>query len=212
MLFNCNPIKISNDPPLLYKLMESKVNYDKVEKTSIYDLANAFRPYLFDFNYPLEEKYREHFETSFLKHFMLRRIGFETFTSFKLMLDAKLNEIMPKYNKMFEGFEKLDFDGISESEVKSDEENGESSTTSENDNRFSNLPQNEITDVKNGSYMTDYTFNQNKGSSTAKRNNTTTTNRNKLDSIDEYKRFLEISESVYTKIFKECEDLFYSLI
>ena len=35
---------------------------------------------------------------------------------------------------------------------------------------------------------------------------------NRGDSIEEYKKFLEIKDNIYSLIFKECDCLFYGLI
>lgn len=58
---------------------------------------------IFDFDYPIfDESYRNVLETKIIKHYYTREIGFETVGLFKLKLNAKLNEIMPYYNKLYE--------------------------------------------------------------------------------------------------------------
>lgn len=65
-------------------------------------ISNA-RTKIFDFTYPLfEDSYRPVLESKILKHFYTREIGMETVGLWKLRLDAKLNEIMPFYNKLYE--------------------------------------------------------------------------------------------------------------
>ena len=198
-------------PPTLYSLMESKINYDNPNPVKIEDLPESFRSYLFDFDYPLDIKYRYNFEIIFLTHYMFRRIGFETYLSFKLHLKVKLFEIMPKYNKMLEGFSLLDFAGIRDTETRQETEAGTSNSTNVNDNRFSNVPQNEIDDIKDGSYMTDYTLNTGTNDATANRNTNETIVRDKLDTLDEYKKFMEQANNIYEEIFKECNCLFFGL-
>ena len=198
-------------PPTLYSLMESKVNYENESPVKIENLPESFRTYLFDFDYPLAQKYRYNFEIIFLTHYMFRRIGFETYLSFKLHLKTKLFEIMPKYNKMFEGFESLDFAGIKETETRQEIEAGTSNSTNVNDNRFSNVPQNEIDDISDGSYMTDYTLNQGTNEASANRNTNESIIRDKLDTLDEYKKFKEYANNIYSEIFKECDCLFFGL-
>ena len=199
-------------PPTLYSLMESKINYENESPVKIENLPEAFRTYLFDFDYPLDTQYRYNFEIIFLNHYMFRRIGFETYLSFKLHLKTKLFEIMPKYNKMLEGFSKLDFDGDVETEVRNENETGASTSHTTNDNRFSSLPQNEITDVQDGSFLTDYTYNTGNGNNTANRNTNENITRKKVDTLDEYEKFMKFSNNIYSDIFKECDCLFFGVV
>ncbi len=43
-----------------------------------------------------------------LNKFLTRRIGFDTVTAFKIQLNVKMNEIMPKFNKLFNSLENWD--------------------------------------------------------------------------------------------------------
>lgn len=199
-------------PPTLYSLMESKINYENESPAKIENLPETFRTYLFDFDYPLNTQYRYNFEIIFLNHYMFRRIGFETYLSFKLHLKTKLFEIMPKYNKMLEGFSKLDFDGDVETEVRNENETGASTSHTTNDNRFSSLPQNEITDVQDGSFLTDYTYNTGNGNNTANRNTNENITRKKVDTLDEYEKFMKHANNIYSDIFKECDCLFFGVV
>ena len=49
-----------------------------------------------------DENYRSVLETKILRHYYTREIGFETVGLWKHYLKTKLNEIMPKYNKLYE--------------------------------------------------------------------------------------------------------------
>lgn len=52
--------------------------------------------------YPIfDEAYREILNKKILKHYYTREIGFETVGLWKLKLNAKMEEIMPYYNKMY---------------------------------------------------------------------------------------------------------------
>lgn len=59
----------------------------------------------FDFGldeYPIyDEAHREELNKSILTHYLMREIGFETAELFKVYLNQKMNEIMPKYNVMY---------------------------------------------------------------------------------------------------------------
>ena len=210
-------------PPTLYSLMNSIVNYNRDEKVKIEDLPKYAKDTIFDFDYPLNNDIKPHFEELFLSHFMMRRIGFETFTAFKINLKVKLNSIMPKYNFMLDGFSKLDFDGDVEEHTRTETNIGSNTASSDitinntNDNRYSDTPENKLNDVQDGSYMTDYTYNQTNGETNNRSsgtNNLDTTENIKIikkDSIEEYEKFLKIANDVYTMIFNECDILFYQL-
>ena len=205
-------LSISDETPKLYDLMNSKINYNNSNPVDPEDLPKEFRNYLFDFEYPLNNNLKEEFELMFLNHFMFRRIGYETYTAWKINLKVKLCEIMPKYNKMFEGFNLLDFLGNQETHIKTLNETGNSVGNTTNDNRFSNVPQNEIDDIKNGNYMTDYTYNQGTSNSNANRNSNESIKIDRLDTIDEYKKFKETVNNIYSDIFKELNCLFFSVV
>ena len=216
-------------PPTLKSLMNSICNYGKEEKTNIYNLAKGSRTTIFNFDYPLSDKVnREDFEVMILNHFIHRRIGFDTPTEFRIALNVKMNEIMPRYNKLFDMLDGWDLynDGEVTTRVQTDNgsnslnntTNNNSSTTS--DRRNSQMPQNEIQDVRDGNYMTDYNYDTNIDSGTVTSNsngtsaNTTneTITRSPSDKIKVYKEFMENIQSIYTLIFKDLDPLFYGLV
>lgn len=241
MLFSnfIKPLSMFDEPPTLYSFMESIVNYNRSinDKVKIKDLASYSRTTIFDFNYPVSNLFgKEQFEIMFLNHFMFRRINFDTLRSFQIHLMVKLNDIMPKYNKMIEGFDELKFDGFVEThernvvDTKTSESNGSSSVESSNtdntitENKYSDTPQGNLTDVQDDTYLTDYTYNQanSEGSSTSSSSNSNTTNDNsntvenitikRADSIDEYNKYINNMNNIYSMIFKECDSLFYGVI
>lgn len=224
-------------PPTIYSILESIVNYGKDEKTKIKDLASAGRTTIFDFEYPLSEHIsKEDFETMILNHYITRRIGFDTPTLFKIQLNVKLNEIMPMYNKMFDAIngwdifkdgEKTSRYGVDNREISSETENSlENTTNSSNtsDRRKSDTPQNELDNVREGKYVTEYNYDTNTGedtsTSTGTSSNTTNddntysetiekTNANKIEIL---KQMQQEIKSIYSLIFKDLDDLFYSII
>lgn len=212
----------NDEPPTLYSLMNSYVNFNKTdeEKVKIIDLPAAFREYLFDFDYPLDEELKSTFEENFLTHYMMRRIGFETYMAFKIQLKAKLNEIMDKYNLLLNEIGNLDFLGTLETHTRvvtsssASISNGTSSTT--NDNRYSDTPQNQLTDVQTGSYLTDYTYNQQTGTSssnaTGQARNDETITIHRGDATDEYINIQKKVANVYSLIYKELDCLFFGII
>lgn len=236
-----------NKPPTLYSVLNSIVNGDKDEDdyTKIKDLAKEGRSTIFNFDYPLTNNItKEKFETMILNHFLQRRIGFETVTAFRIQLDVKLNEIMPIYNKMFDALENWDIFNDGEKTVRTGTDNRTQnstnntnnnltnhSTTSTNDisdRRNSELPQNQLKDLRNGSYVTNYNYdttsnngedNSTSQGSSISTNNSTDNNiynetitRTPADKIAILKEMQENIKSIYTMIFKDLECLFYQLV
>ena len=234
-------------PPTLYSILNSIVNGDKEEEdyTKIKDLAKEGRTTIFNFDYPLSQYLdKEKFETMILNHYLQRRIGFETVTAFRIQLDVKLNEIMPLYNKMFNALENWEI--FNDGEVTN--RTGTDNTTSQNTNNTSNtlentsitstedisdrrnseLPQNQLEDLRNGSYVTNYSYDtntntgndnsQSKGTSQATNQGTDnktyneTVTRTPADKIAILKEMQENIKSIYSLIYKELDCLFYSLV
>lgn len=236
-----------NKPPTLYSILNSIVNGDKEEEdyTKIKDLAKEGRTTIFNFDYPLSQYLdKEKFETMILNHYLQRRIGFETVTAFRIQLDVKLNEIMPLYNKMFNALENWEIFNDGEVTTRTGTDNTtsqntnntnntleNSSTTSTediSDRRNSELPQNQLEDLRNGSYVTNYSYDtntntgndnsQSKGTSQATNQGTDnktyneTVTRTPADKIAILKEMQENIKSIYSLIYKELDCLFYSLV
>lgn len=232
-------------PPTIYTILESIVNYGKDNQTKIKDLAKEGRGTIFNFDYPLTNNIsKEKFECMILNHFLMRRIGFETVTAFRIQLDVKLNEIMPLYNKMFDALENWNIFNDGEVTEKTGTDNrtinntaetkntleNESTTNSSDtsDRRNSELPQNQLESLRDGSYVSNYNYDQNNaeshdnstsnGSSNSSNNTQDDNNYNETitrtpaDKIAIYKEFQENLKSIYGMIFKDLECLFYQVI
>lgn len=79
---------------------------ESVGLNQIDDVIAACRSSIFG-DYPIfDETYRATLETMILKHYYMWEIGAETVGLFKLWLNERMNEIMPKYNLMYSA---LDF-------------------------------------------------------------------------------------------------------
>lgn len=238
-LFPCIPTMI-NLPPTVYSLLESIVNYGKEEKTKIKNLAKEGRTTFFDFDYPLTNNItKEQFETMILNKFIMRRIGYDTLTAFKLQLNVKLNSIMPIYNKMFDALENWNIfnDGEVTTETGTDErqttnttENtlSNSSTTqssSTSDRRNSELPQDQLENLRDGSYVGNYNYDTDTatGTDTSTSNGTATASgtdnneytkeirRSPADKIAIMKEMQTNINNIYEMIFKDLDCLFYQL-
>lgn len=225
-----NLIKISewnSEPPTVYSLLESYVNYGKDVPVKIKDLAKAGRSLFFDFDYPLTPLVnKEDFECMIINHFIMRRIGFETFTAFSIAFQVKINEIMPNYNKLFEALDGWDlFDGESTTRDLSRNIEGNNTTNnsinsnSTSDRRFSNSPQNKLTQVQSGEYVSEYNYDQDNNNtntnSTSNTNDDTTehevVHRTLANKLEVYTEFLKNRENIYTMIFEDLDKLFYQL-
>ena len=223
-----NLMKLANDydePPTVYALLNSYVNFSREVPVKISDLAKTGRAMFFDFDYPLASGIsKEDFETMILNHFLMRRIGYETVTAFKIALNVKLNEIMPLYNKLFTSIENWNLFNDGESIARTSTDSGSTSSTNNtitnttSDRRYSNTPQNEIQDVRDGKYVSEYNYDTDNGSSSNSSNmlNSNTTNeiitRSPADKMMLYSEFLKNRQNIYTMIFKDLDSLFYQII
>lgn len=226
-----------NLPPTLYRIMNSMVNFDSEERTKIPDLSNMAHTQIFDFDYPLSEHInKDDFECLILDNFMMRRIGYETVTAWKMALKVKLNTIMPMYNKLFDSLDGWDLfqdgevitRGITESGTTSASSNETTQALSNGsstiDNRYSNTPQNRLNDIQDGTYMSEYTYNQGSNNVTSSGSNnitssgndsrtkTETVTKQPSDKIKIYKEFKENRDSIMEMIFKDLDPLFYGLV
>lgn len=163
--------------------LNSSVGY-----TQVLDVVEKARVKIFDFLYPIfNEGYRQTIETKILLHFYTREIGMETYGLWKLRLMAKMNEIMPFYNKMYE-MESCDFNPLNDVDYTSELtgslnrsqdttdtrvskdvyersliQGGSQTTESEGDsntvNKYSATPQGGLEGLMSDEYLTDATVN-----------------------------------------------------
>lgn len=224
-------------PPTVYSILESIVNYGKDDKQKIKDLAKEGRTTIFNFDYPLTDKIsREEFECMILNHYLMRRIGFDTVTAFRIQLNVKLNEIMPVYNKMFdllynnELFGEITKKDGTDNRVTENNSNTENNVTNNSENetisdlRNSKLPQNKLQNLRDGSYVTDYNYNTTNSNDNSSSSGTSSSNANgtdtneyhetisRVDMFDIYTKFNSEIKHIYTLIFNDLDELFYSLI
>lgn len=222
-------------PPTIYSILNSMANFGNDDEVKIKDLALTQRSKIFNFNY-ISDIPKDELEKMILNKFLMRRIGFETVTAFQIALEVKMNEIMPLYNKLYNSIKdwNLFADGEILTKNSTDDRNTKSdsnlSNTSDNistnvaDRRNSELPQNQIGNVQDGSYLTEYNLDSNNtnsndkslsiGVNTTVDNNITnsTETRSPADKIRLYKEFLESKNNIYTLIFKDLNELFYELV
>lgn len=197
-----------------------------------------------------DENYRSVLEKKILKHYYTREIGLETYGLWQLKLDTKMNEIMPYFNQRYKSetleFNPLyDFDITRDHKNQKDEtgklvgsatNNGESTntgtvtdagTSSQTDdnsatrkNKFSDTPQGALTNVENGTYLTnaeiDDTKVNNKSNVTTNNtrtldttnsvsNNTTTNTNNTINTTEEFVEHVKGKQgsTSYSKLLEE---------
>ena len=206
-----NPI-----PPTLYSILNSIANYDNSTPVKIRDLARVTHDKVFDFDYTLSSAInKDEFEIEILNHYMMRRIGFETFTAFQLYLENKLKEILPYYNLMLDAFKDYNLFNNGEviNRVKTDRRDTKGTSGSTGENRLSEYPLDELDDLSDGKYVSTQ--------NTSEINSNNTTNdvgsenerieRSPVDKMSIYKAYLETRESVMAMIYKKLDILFYGL-
>ena len=203
-------------PPTIYSILNSYVNFDNDDPVKISNLASAGRAVIFDFDYPLTTNVtKESFEVMILNNFLMRRIGYDTVTAFKIALCVKLNEIMPKYNILFDSIHNWNLfnDGETITRQYSATLSNTGTTGSISDRRYSDTPQNQLADIRDGRYVTDYNYDcdssniSNSGTETRAENE----HRSLADKTQLYITFSKELNNVYTLIFRELEPLFYGL-
>lgn len=113
-------------------------------------ITNAI-PKIFTFTFPIfDEKYRIVLEKKILKHFYTREICEETVGLWKLRLDAKLNEIMPYYNKLYDS-ELLEFNPLYTANLTRTRKTDYDSNRNENENINDTTKNNGTTNTENNS-------------------------------------------------------------
>lgn len=216
-------------PPTVYAILNSIVNYGKEEKTKIRNLAKECHDKIFDFDYELSDKVdKDKFEIQILNHFLMRRIGSDTVTAFQIKLEDKLNSILPYYNYLFDSL--ADFSLFNSGEEitrnKTDDRNitnnsvSTSNGTNVADNKYSKYPMDQLSDIMDGSYVTEQNYNTNTTNNstnmdtTSNDNNVTveTIKRTPVDKMALYKSYLETNKAkIMILIYQDLDDLFYQL-
>lgn len=220
-------------PPRLVDIMKAIVNYGNSTPVLLSDLSKNASSQIFNFEYPLTNNINKNeFEENILDHFITRRIGFETFSIFQIKLKNKLREIMPMYNSLFDSTINWNVfkDGYTETRNSTDNRVSNNTINTDvsnegtiiNDNRNSEMPQNEIGNVQDGNYLTDYSYNTQDNNNTTNSNSTSnlkddnTHNETITHSIDNksdtYIKMLQSKQSIYNSIYQDLECLFFQVL
>lgn len=195
-------------------------------------------PSIFDFDFPIfDEAYRVILERKILKHFYTREIGQETVGLWKLKLDTKMNEIMPYYNKLYAS-ELLQFNPLyttdltrkKDNEITGQNEGKVDSTNSSTSNgtgtgtnsgtsrdKYSDTPQGALTNVENGTYLTnariteDSATNSSTSSNTSSGSGNVTSEANSLTTEDYLEHVVGYESRSASKLLKEYRETFLNI-
>lgn len=206
--------------PRLYEVMQSLVSTPD-GSTNPYNLAAMARTYIFDFEYDLHQEQKATFEKNILEYFMMRRLGYETYTLWHIKFRNKILSIMPKYNALFD-YQAKAYELISEElsgkSYTISHTYGSTNTNTKNltdaithglvsessgslDSRGSDTPQNSINEIKSGEYVSNYNWDQsantvtNSGTDSTAHTGTDTTAKTGVDT-DNYSESLASPESL----------------
>lgn len=155
------------------------------------EYADAVYKYIGLDKYPIyNELYRTKLNDKIIDHFYFREIGFETAAQFAWYMRRTMNEIMPKYNRLYEALQTDFIHPLSDwtrhrdlqtegTTANTTETNGETDTTSHNRSVFSDTPMSMLNNtgepqIENMDYATSVTFDD--GSSQTDVSNTSESN------------------------------------
>lgn len=182
-------------------ICEYYAGYDESqERDKVDEIIEAARTHIFDFSYPIfDVNYKPVLERKILNHYYTREISYETVGVWKLHLQAKMNEIMPMFNKLYE-VELLNYNPLWDVDLTEDKTRTIDTDTTDNENRigssssvsdgqkarqragnttdngtnlYSDTPQGAITNLADGKYLTNATITSDTGTSTESDNTTT---------------------------------------
>lgn len=129
-----------------------------VKDTDIFDRCDKFPIW--------DEAHRGELEKKIIEHYYFRQIGFETVGRFIFYLNARLREIMPRYNKLYKTTQ-YKYNPIENYNMIEGSED-ESDNTSDSLNKYSETPQSELSNLKEGRYLTNASHGEDKTSSKTK--------------------------------------------
>lgn len=187
---------------------------ESVGYNSIDDVLDKSAMKVFSFNFPIfDENYRKPLCIKILRHYYTREICEETFGLWKLRLEARMNEIMPYYNQLYNS-ELLKFNPLHDTDITtqhSKHNNGENDSVTRN--RFSDTPQGGLVGVENDSYLTSAAKDTTNGNYKATEDyNQTITGKAQGGTFSKMlKEFRETFLNIDKMIINDLSDLFFNL-
>lgn len=191
-------------------------------------------------DYPIfDENYREVLNQKIIRHYYVREIGFETAGLFKLNFISLMNEIMPKYNVLYQAQNELlknienlygnvDLkETLEREQVQSGntQSNGSSNTVTNGKSLFQDTPQGslDLTDLENQVYASNVNFDkatgntastdkvQSEGNATENYIKHIVGNNGRKYKIDVYKDIIDNIRNIDLMIIKELNVLFMGI-
>ena len=218
-------------PPTIKAILESIVNHNNNNPVGLSHLAGLGHDKIFSFDYELDESLfsKDSFEINILNHFINRRIGFETIGAFKLKLQVKILEILPQINLMIKTYSEILNQGLINKTIRTKSENnlyskdttGNSEANSELENSFSDTPQNRISDIKSGSYASNFTYNKSNDKTKENVEDLSSDDLSLTEEVekingDEVLKSIKLisseTKNIFTLVYDELECLFYNLV
>lgn len=120
---------------------------------------------VFDFYFPIyDENYRQVLCSKILRHYYTREIGEETVGLWKLRLHARMNEIMPYYNKLYTAWAN-EFNPLHDTDLTREhtldrtgrtdgKQNSETENNGTSRDLYSDTPQGSLQNIDNETYLT----------------------------------------------------------
>ena len=218
-------------------ICESKSGFslEELSSKSVDEIIEAAWDQIFDFTMPFSSEWNEKIAKFLLKYYYTREIGFETVGLWKLKMNTRLEEIAGTYAPMIAATSALTTADLTNnykytgSDTRTDDLTNQRTddltehNEGESRNRFSDTPQNGLSAVENGQYLSNYTYitdeneRKNTGTQTIKDTGTQTHEyeesgykgpRTLAETVSETK-FRELN--VLQKIAEEFTDLFFLL-
>lgn len=195
-------------------------------------LKNGWEPPLDEYKI-FNENYRKILNDKILNHFYFYEIGFETVGMFSFYLKQKMNEIMDKYNFLYENQEKilkgmLGNVNLEETYSNTSSGKGTSSSNSNSDSEAKNVlqdtPQGQVTmtDLDNLKWATSYTKSESNASANDKSETTTNNTEDYVKNIignngmkynlEIYIDFVNKFNTIDMSIIHELDELFMGLM
>ena len=188
-----------------------------------------------------DEEYRSVLCQKILKHYYLREICCETVGIWILWMNTRLEEIMPYYNQLYDSA-KIEFNPMHDVDLtrehkrteneeansnRTSKSDGNSTSTNNSKELYSDTPQGSITNLENNSYLTNATITENTGKNTTTLNNTDEATNN-VNTTEDYietitgkqgtesfsnllNKFRETFLNIDMMVIEEFSDLFFGL-
>lgn len=211
-------------------ICEAEAGYkDSVGFNDIDSVIAGARQKIFNFEYGIfDNEYRSTLETKILRHYYTREIGLETYGLWKLKLQAKLTEIMPYYNQLYESaklefnpFYDVDYIKGHEGEIHSTRTddlthtfNNTSTDNTNRTNKYSDTPQGNLTGMitDENMYLTNATI-DNISSNTVNNGTSNDDGTVKNDGNDKYNEAVKgkIGTTDYSTLLKRYRETFINI-